>query len=64
MPCCEDAEEEEVHIMVTKAVIDGKEYDLEAGGFRGGRMGSRMGMMGPGRRPYGDGDRRDWGRRR
>jgi hypothetical protein len=63
MPCCEDEEEEEVHIMVTKAVIDGKEYDLETGGFWGGRMGSRRGMMGPGRRPYGDGDTRDWGRR-
>ena len=51
----------------------GKEYDLEAGGFWGGhmghrwsmgpRMGPRKGMMGPGRRPYGDGDPRDWGRR-
>jgi hypothetical protein len=69
MPCCEDEEEEEVHIMVTKAVIDGKEYDLEGRGFWGGHMGSRrgmgpgMGMMGPGRRPYGDSDTRDWGRR-
>ncbi|MBA7472010.1 hypothetical protein ES707_07325 [subsurface metagenome] len=65
MPCCEEEEEGEVHIWVTKAIIDGKEYDLEADGFRGGHMGSRrgMGMMGPGRRPYGDGDSRDWGRR-
>ncbi len=63
MPCYE--EEEEVHIWVTKAIIDGKEYDLEAGGFWGGHMGARrgMGMMGPGRRPYGYGDPRDWGRR-
>jgi hypothetical protein len=69
MPCCEYEEEEEVHIMVTKAIIDGEEYDLEAGGFGGGHMGFRkgmghgMGMMGPGRRPYGRGDSRDWGRR-
>jgi hypothetical protein len=65
MPCFEDEEGEEVHIWVTKAIIDGKEYDLEAGGFRGGHMGSRsgMGMMGPGRRPYDYGDSRDWGRR-
>lgn len=65
MPCCEEEEEGEVHIWVTKAIIDGKEYDLEADGFRGGHMGSRrgMGMMGPGRRPYGDGEQRDWGRR-
>lgn len=65
MPCYEEEEEGEVHIWVTKAIIDGKEYDLEADGFRGGHMGSRrgMGMMGPGRRPYGDGEPRDWGRR-
>jgi hypothetical protein len=70
MPCCEDHEEEEVHIWVTKAVIDGEEYDLDAEGFRGGRMGPRWGMkdhrrgmMGPNRRPYGDDDPRDWGRR-
>ena len=63
MPCFED--EEEVHIWVTKAIIDGKEYDMEAGGFRGGHMGSRrgMGMMGPGRRSCGDGNTRGWGRR-
>jgi len=65
MPCYEDEELEEVHIWVTKAIIDGEEYDLEADGFRGGHMGSRrgMGMMGPGRRPYGYGESRDWGRR-
>jgi hypothetical protein len=63
MPCFED--EEEVHIWVTKAIINGKEYDMEAGGFRGGHMGSRrgMGMMGPGRRSCGDGNTRGWGRR-
>ncbi|MBN2553391.1 MAG: hypothetical protein JXB06_11515 [Spirochaetales bacterium] len=67
MPCCEGEDEEEVHIWVTKAVIDGQEYDLQAEGFRGGFMGPHggMGMMRPGRRPYGYGDRdpRDWGRR-
>jgi len=65
MPCFEDEEHKEVHIWVTKAIIDGKEYDMEAGGFRGGHMGSRrgMGMMGPGRRSCGDGDARGWGRR-
>ena len=65
MPCFEEEEHEEVHIWVTKAIIDGKEYDMEAGGFRGGHMGSRrgMGMMGPGRRSCGDGDLRGWGRR-
>ncbi len=65
MPCCEDEAEEEVHIWVTKAVVDGKEYDLEGEGFRGGHMGPGMGMgmMGPGRRPFGDGESRDWRRR-
>jgi hypothetical protein len=63
MPCYEDEEEEEVHIWVTKAIIDGEEYDLEADGFRGGRMGPRMGMMGPGRHSHGRGKPRDWDRR-
>jgi hypothetical protein len=70
MPCYEYEEEEELHIWVTKAVIDGEEYDLEAGprwGSRWGMMGHHggpgRGMMGPNRRPYGYGDKRDWGRR-
>ena len=62
MPCCEDEEEEELHIWVTKAVIDGVEYELEDGP-RWGMMGPRGGMMGPGRRPYGYEKDRDWGRR-
>jgi hypothetical protein len=59
MPYCED--EEEVHIWVTKAIIDGEEFDLEADGFLGGHMGSRKGrgMMGQGRRLYGHGAPRD-----
>lgn len=66
MPCCEDEEEEELHIWVTKAVIDGQEYDLKDGprwGMMGPGMGPRGGMMGPGRRPHGWGDERYWGRR-
>ncbi|UCF96990.1 MAG: hypothetical protein JSV89_17705 [Spirochaetaceae bacterium] len=71
MPCYEEEDDEEIHIWVTKAVIDGEEYDLERGGFRGGHMDPRWGMgpgMAPrggmmGRRPYGSGDPRDWGRR-
>jgi len=66
MPCCEDEEEEELHIWVTKAVIDGEEYDLEAGprrGMMGPGMGPRRGMMGPGRRPYRYEEDRHWGRR-
>ena len=68
MPCCEEEEGDEIHLWVTKAVIDGKEYDLEDGsrmgmGPRGG-MHPRWGMMGPGRRPH-DGRWDDgWGRRR
>lgn len=69
MPCCEDEEEEELHIWVTKAVIDGVEYELEDGprmdprwGMGPGR-GHRGGMMGPGRRPYSYEEDRDWGRR-
>jgi len=47
MPCCEEREEgEEIHIFVTRAVIDGEEYDLEAEG-----RGPRRDMMGQGRRP-------------
>ena len=58
MPCCED--EEELRILVTKAVIDGVEYELEDGH----RMGPGRGMMGPGgRSPYGFPKDRDWGRR-
>jgi hypothetical protein len=66
MPCCEDEEEGELHIWVTKAVIDGQEYDLEDGprwGMMGPGMGPHRGMMGPGRRPYGYDRKGDWGRR-
>ena len=66
MPCCVDEEEEELHIWVTRAVINGEEYDLEAGprwGMMGPGMGPRRGMMGPGRRPYGYEEDRDRGRR-
>ncbi len=66
MPCCEEEEDGELHIWVTKAVIDGQEYDLENGprwGMMGPGMRRRGGMMGPGRRPYGCDDDRDWGRR-
>jgi hypothetical protein len=48
MPCCEEAEEDDVHIWVSKAIIDGEEYDLQ-------RLGPRMGMRGFSR------DRRSWG---
>jgi hypothetical protein len=67
MPCCEGEEGEELHIWVTKAVIDGVEYDLENGpgwGMMGPGMGPRRGMMGPDRRPPYDYGERDWGRRR
>ncbi len=66
LPCYEGEDEEEVHLWVTKAIIDGREYDLERGGFWGGRMGPGMGMMGPGRRPFRSDDGSDprfWGRR-
>jgi hypothetical protein len=65
MPCYEDEEGEELHIWVTKAVIDGQEYDLEAGPRwgMGPGLGPRGGMMRPGRRPYRWGDDRDWGPR-
>ena len=72
MPCCEgeEGDHEEVHIWVTKAVIDGEEYDLDGRGRMGprwGMMGSGWGhhggMMGHGRRPFGEDDSRDWGRR-
>jgi hypothetical protein len=67
MPCCQGEEGEELHIWVTKAIIDGEEYDLEAAPRWG--MGPRRGMMGPGmkgsgRLPYGYGEDRDWGRRK
>ena len=69
MPCCdfEDEEHEEVHLWVTRAVIDGEEYDLQEDrrwGMMGPGRGRRGGMMGPGRRPYGYDQDRDWGRRR
>jgi hypothetical protein len=66
MPCREDEEEGELHIWVTKAVIDGEEYDLGDGPRwgMGPGMGPRRGMMGPDRRPYGYDPDRDWGRRR
>jgi hypothetical protein len=66
MPCYEGEEEDELHILVTKAIIDGQEYQLDAGprwGMMGPGMGPRRGMMGPGRRPYGFDEDRDWGRR-
>jgi hypothetical protein len=72
MPCYgwEDEEHDELHIWVTKAVIDGEEYDLEGGprmdprwGMMGSGWGRHGGMMGPGRRPFGGDDSRDWGRR-
>lgn len=47
MPCCEELEDEQqLRIFVTRAVIDGEEYDLEAEG-----RGPRRGMMGPDGRP-------------
>jgi hypothetical protein len=68
MPCygLEDEEHEEVHIWVTKAIIDGEEYDLEHGprwGMMGPGRGHRGGMMGPGWRSFDGRDSRDWGRR-
>jgi hypothetical protein len=68
MPCYEE-EEEELHIWVTKAVIDGVEYKLEDDPRMGPRWGMgpgrghRGGMMGLGRRPYGCEEDRDWVRR-
>ncbi len=61
MYCMGDEEEDETHIWVTKAVIDGKEYDLSEYGYGG--MGGHMmgwghgpgGMMGWGRGPGGRG---------
>ena len=64
MPMFDQEDGEEVHIWVTKAVIDGKEYDLERYGHGPGR--GRMGMRGA---PYGYGPcgpggyGPDWGRR-
>jgi hypothetical protein len=71
MPCYGFGDEEEAHLWVTKATIDGKEYDLASAGFRGGPMGPEWGYgMGPrmgGRRSPGwgmmDRNPRDWGRR-
>jgi hypothetical protein len=66
MPCCEGEEEEELHIWVTKAIIDGEEYDLADGprwGMMGPGWGHRGGMMGPDRRPFDGRNPRDWGRR-
>jgi hypothetical protein len=47
-PCCEE-DDDEAHLFVTHAVIDGKEYELDRGPFEGGPMMGRRGMM-PGRR--------------
>ena len=69
-PCYGFEDEEGNYLWVTKATIDGKEYDLAAAGFRGGPMGPGWGSygMGPragGRRGWGmmDRDPRGWGRR-
>jgi hypothetical protein len=48
MPCCEDEEEAELHIWVTKAVIDGVEYELEDDRPKGPGVDPRWGL-GPGR---------------
>lgn len=63
MPCCDEEEEGEVHLLVTKAIIDGEEYELDARDFRDGPRWS----MGPGRRPHGHhsgGFFRDWERKK
>jgi hypothetical protein len=58
MPCCEEEDGEELHILVTKAVIDGVEYELERSPRTDHRWGmgpgksSHRGMMDPDRRPY------------
>ena len=45
MPCCDQEEgHDEIHLWVTKAIVDGEEFDLENEGWRGGMMG--RGMMG------------------
>ena len=68
MPMFEEEDGDEVHLWVAKAVIDGKEYDLERYGY--GRGPGRGGRMGMGRAPYGYGPPcgpggygPDWGRR-
>jgi hypothetical protein len=69
MPCWEEADEEEVHLLVTRAIIDGEEYELDRRWGMGPRMGPRWGMgpraemMRPGPRPYDHGDLRDRRRR-
>jgi hypothetical protein len=55
---CEEEDEDEVHLMVTKAKIGDKEYDLERdmqgawGGCQGTWGGPGSGRRGPGRRGY------------
>lgn len=65
MPRFEAEDGEEVHLWVTRAVIEGKEYDLERYGRSFGR--GRMGMRGGARYGYGPcgpgGYGPDWGRR-
>jgi hypothetical protein len=69
MPCRGDGEDQELHIWVTKAVIDGQEYDLKGGPRMDPRWGMgpgmhpHKGMRDPGRRPYGNEEQRDWGKR-
>jgi hypothetical protein len=69
MPYGKAEEEGELHIWVTKAVIDGQEYELEQGRRMDPRWGMgpgmrpHRGMMDPGRRPDGYQEDRDWGRR-
>lgn len=70
MPYFEQESEDEVHLWVTKAVVNGQEYDLERYGMGGWMGGPRGGMMGPrgrgswGRGSYGPSCWGDWGGRR
>jgi hypothetical protein len=62
--CCEERGENEVHLWVTKANIDGKEYDLGEDlrgrpGWRG-HGGMMRGGRGPGFRNNDDGGRPGW----
>ena len=69
MPGRMDGEGGELHIWVTKAVIDGQEYELEQGRQMDPRWGMGpgghppKGMRNPGRRPFGNEEGRDWGKR-